>query len=105
MGFKERVQERFGSLLNNPRAVPYVNKMQGKVRVPNESRQITIDILSDRLTERIIVENPNPQSARLEISDVVAEIESSFGRLSNEINEAVGAEVRYEIDSEQLMLL
>ena len=104
-GFKDRVQERFGSLLNNPRAVQYVNKMQGKVRLPNETRQITIDVLSDKLTERIIVENPNPQSARLEIRDVVSEIESSFDRLSKDINDAVGAEIKYEIDSEQLILL
>ena len=104
-GFKERVQERFRSLLNNPRTIPHLNKMQGKVRVPNESRHITIDVLSDRLTEKITVQNPNPQSARLEIIDVVAEIEASFDRLSEDINESVGAEIKYVFDSEQLPLL
>ena len=104
-GFKERVQERFGSLLNNPRTIKYVNKMQGKVRVPNEARQITIDVLSDKLTKKIIVENPNPQSARLEIRDIVPELESSFERLSDDLSKSVGAEIKYEIESEQLMLL
>ena len=93
MGFKERVLERFRPLLNNPNTLRYIDKMQGKVRIDNETRSITIDVLSDKLTERITVTNPNPQSARLEIIGVVSEIESSFTRLNQEINELVGAEI------------
>ena len=104
-GFAQRVTERFQPLLQNPLTRRYVRQMQGKVRVPDNNRLISINVLSDHLTESISVPNPNPQSARIAIQDVLSEMEQSFNRLQNSIEESVGADLRYEVNPEQLRLM
>ena len=104
-GFADRVTERFQSLLDNPLMRRYLKHMQGKISVPENKRQITINVLSDQLTELITVPNPNPQSARISIQDVIFEMEHSYDRLEKAIEDSVGAEMRYEISAEQLRLI
>lgn len=104
-GFAQRVTERFQTLLQNPLTRRYVRQMQGKVRVPDNNRLISINVLSDHLTESISVPNPNPQSARIAIQDVLSEMEQSFNRLQNSIEESVGADLRYEVNPEEQLRL
>ena len=101
-GFAQRVIERFRPLLRNSLTRRHLRQMQGKVRVPNNSKLISINVLSDQLTESFTVPNPNPQSARIAIQDVLSELEQSHYRLQNEIEESVGAELRYEVNPDQL---
>ena len=103
-GFGQRVIDRVRPLLQNSRTRRHLKQMQGKVRVPDNEKLITINVLSDQLTESITVPNPNPQSARIAIPDVLSEMEQSYNRLEKAIEESVGAEMRYTVES-QLRLI
>lgn len=103
-GFSQRTYDRYRPLLDNPVIRPLVKKMQAKARVPGENKQITINVLSDKLTESVSFENPNPQSARIDVRSVVRELEQSYNRLEDAIGESVGANIRYEISAKQLRL-
>ena len=104
-GFAQRVVERFQPLLRNPLTRRYLKQMQGKVRVPNNRRLISINVLSDHLTESFTVQHPNPQSARISMQDVLTQLEQSHQRLQNELEDAVGADLHFQVSDEQLRLI
>ena len=100
-GFAERISRRFSTLLDISGARRHVKQMKGIAVSENERKRITIDMLSDKLTESIEVTNPNPQSARIEIPEAIEALHESYSRLSNDIESSIGAQLSVALESER----